>query len=99
LGASLKSDLGDACLESINNSKPRGAKKTSDLERALGLHAVDVFEQSFREFQERAKTEIADAKAVLENENATRECREIARAVLERYEPTVKRKKGKDRLP
>jgi hypothetical protein len=97
LGVNLKSDLGEEWLESINNTKSRGRKKTSQIARELGVPAAEILEERFHEFQDRAKTEITDAKQVLEDETATRERKEIARAVIERYDPKKPRKIKKRR--
>jgi len=106
MGASLKADpeLGEKWLEVLNRSAERSRlikrpASTSELRASLGLPPAVEIDNSYSVTRDRIASEIAKAEAVLADEHASPEMKEIAREVIKTYRGEAKKKKAKGKLP
>jgi hypothetical protein len=92
-GLSMIADpgMGDRWIALLNRETP--ARRRSSLASELGLPSLEERGAQFGEYQQTAQARIAEAEAVLADENAPRERKELAAALLQTFRPEAKRKR------
>jgi|HubBroStandDraft_4_1064222.scaffolds.fasta_scaffold02568_9 hypothetical protein len=105
-GEAMEADpeLGARWLQVLNRSAERSRMlkrpaSTSEVRAFLRLPPVVEIDESYRVARERIAGEIAKAEAVLADETATGELKEMAAEVIRTYSGESKKKKAKARLP